>query len=200
LRALLPREGEGFDLSPELKDLLHDGDEHSPPSLRTLQAFSMHQLQSLRSESRPGQSFIQLLSAGDYGYIPGGSMDLAKFVLLGNIQENEYRKEITQVIAGAECKLYTPEYGTVICHRSRPTMATSTIPDERDSWQVPLPPSGPAEVRIGYWTVLNSVKHAQEFLVAQRASLALKDGVKARDLILGMSWGYLNTSERAVMF
>jgi hypothetical protein len=104
LRSLLPREGEGLYLSPELEDLLDDAGEHSPLDLRALRAFNMHQLQSYRSW--PDKSLVQPFAAGDYGYIPGGSMDLANFVLLGNIQDSEYRKEITQVVGKAECKLF----------------------------------------------------------------------------------------------
>ncbi|KAI0288497.1 hypothetical protein BC826DRAFT_1107713 [Russula brevipes] len=183
LCSLLPREGEGLDLSPELEDLLDDADDHSPLNFCALRAFGMHQLQFDRSW--PDMPFVQPLAAGDYGYIPGGSMDLAKFVLLGNIHDSEYRKEITQVVGEAECKLFTSEHDPVSYHRSSPPMATSSISDERECWLIPLPLNGSTPiVRVSYEVWLNLIKHAREFLVAHGASLASKHGVEAQDLIL----------------
>jgi hypothetical protein len=159
----------------------------------------MHQLQC--SRSLPNESFVQPLAAGDYGYIPGGSMDLANFVLLGNIQDIEYRKEITQVVGKVECKLFGSRHDPVICHRSSPPMATSSISDERECWLVPLPPNEPLPVvRVCYETRLNPIKHAKEFLIVHGASLESKHGVEAQDLILGLSWGHFNTLERTPMF
>ncbi|KAI0288491.1 hypothetical protein BC826DRAFT_1188382 [Russula brevipes] len=178
LRSLLPREGEGLDLSPELEDLLDDAGEHSPLDLRALRAFSMHQLQSVRSW--PDKRLVHPFTTGDYGYIPGGSMDLGNFVLLGNIQDSEYRKEFTEVVDKAECKLYGFEHDPVICS----PMATSSISDERERWQIPLPLSGSASARVSYEMRLNPIEHAREFLVAHGASLASKHGVEAQDLIL----------------
>jgi hypothetical protein len=193
LGSLLPQEGEGLHLPPELEDLLDDAGEHGPLNLRALRAFNMHQLQSVRSW--PDESFVQPFAAGDYGYIPGGSMDLAKFVLLGNIQDSEYRKEIAQVVGKAECKLFRSEHDPVICHRSSPPMATSSISDERECWLIPLPLSGMTSARVSYEMRLNPIEHARGFLVAHGASLASKHGVDAQDLILGMSWGHFNTLE-----
>jgi len=65
LCSLLPREGEGLDLSPELEDFLDDAGEHSPLDLRALRAFNMHQLQSVRSW--PDKPFVQPFTTGDYG-------------------------------------------------------------------------------------------------------------------------------------
>jgi len=183
LRSLLPREGEGLDLSPELEDLLDDADDNSPLNVCALRAFRMHQLQSYRSWFN--MPFVQPLAAGDYGYIPGGSMDLAKFVLLGNITDNEYREEFTQVVGEAECKLFTSEHDPVSYHRSDPPMATSSISDERECWLVPLPLNGSTPiVCVSYEVWLNPIKHAREFLVAHGASLASKHRVEAQDLIL----------------
>jgi hypothetical protein len=194
LRSLLPHRGEGLYLPPELEDLLDDAGEHSPLNLLTLRAFGMHQFQFTRPLS--DESLVQPFAAGDYGYIPGGSMDLANFVLLGNIQDSEYRKEITQVVGKAECKLFGSEHDPVICHRSSPPMTTSSISDERECWLIPLSLSGfMDDVRVSYEMRLNPVEHARELLVAHGASLASKHGVEAQDLILGMSWGHFNTLE-----
>jgi len=182
LRSLLSRE-EGLGLPPELEDLLDDADEHYPLDLRALRAFGMHQLQS--SPVFLDESFVQPLVAGEYGYMPGGSMDIADFVLLGNIHDSEYRKEFTQVVGEAECKLFTSEHDPVIYHRSSPPMAAFSISDERECWLVPLPLNGSTPVvRVSYEVWLNPIKHAREFLVAHGASLALKHGVEAQDLIL----------------
>ncbi|KAI0288496.1 hypothetical protein BC826DRAFT_689636 [Russula brevipes] len=178
LRSLLAREGEGLDLSPELEDLLDDVGEHRPLDLRTLRAFNMHQLQFVRSW--PDNSLVRPFAAGNYGYIPDGSMDLANFEFLGNIQDSGYHKEIMQVVGLAECKLFGSEHGPVIC----PPMATSSISDERDRWQIPLPLSESSSARVSYEMRLNPVEHAREFLVAHGASLASKHGVEAQDLIL----------------
>jgi hypothetical protein len=157
----------------------------------------MHQFQFTRPLS--DESLVQPFAAGDYGYIPGGSMDLANFVLLGNILDSEYRKEITQVVGNAECKLFRSERDPVICHRSTPPMATSSISDEKECWLVPLPRNG-SYVRVSYEMRLGPVKHAREFLIAHGASLASKHGVETQDLILGMSWVHLDTWERVRMF
>ncbi|KAI0289120.1 hypothetical protein BC826DRAFT_1187974 [Russula brevipes] len=180
--SLLPREGEGLDLSPELEDRLDHADEHSPFNLCALRAFSMHQLQSVRTW--PDKRFVRPISAGDYGYIPGGSMDLAKFVFLGNIQDGEYRKEITQVVGKAECKLFTSEHDPVICHRSSPPVATSSISDEGECWLIPLPLNRFASARVSYEMRLNPAKHGREFLAAHGASLASKHEIEAQNLIL----------------
>jgi len=112
-------------------------------------------------------------------------MDLAKFVLLGNIHDSEYRKEFTQVVGKAECKLFTSDHDPVICHRSSPPVATSSISDERECWLIPLPLNGFAPVlRVSYEVSQNLIKHAPEFLAAHGASLASKHGVEAQDLIL----------------
>jgi len=182
LRSLLPQEGEGLDLPPLLEDLLDDVDEHYPLNLRALRAFGMYQFQFTRS--LPNKFFLRPLAAGDYGYIPGGSMDLVSFVLLGNIQDSEYHKEVTQVVGKAECKLLTSEHDPVICHRSSPLMATSSISDESVCWLVPPPPHGLSFVRVSYEMRLNPVRHGGEFLVEHGASLASKHGVEAQDLIL----------------
>jgi len=183
LRSLLPREGEGLHLSPELEDLLDDTGEHSPLDLRALRAFNMLQWQSYRCWR--GKALVQPFAAGafavgDYGYIPDGSMDLANFVLLGNIQDSEYCKEVTQVVGKAECKLFGSAHDPVIC----PPMATSSISDERERWLIPLPLSESSTARLSYEMRLNPVEHAREFLVSHGASLALKHGVEAQDLIL----------------
>jgi hypothetical protein len=182
LRSLLPQQGEGLHLPRELESLLDDAGEHIPLTLRALRAFNMDQLQFLRSW--PDKSLVQPSAAGDYGYIPGGSTDLAKFVLLGNIQDSEYRKEVMQVVGKSECKLFMSEHDPVICHRSSPPVTTSSISDESVCWLVPLPPNGAPYVRVCYETRLNPVKHGREFLVAHGASLASKHGVEAKDLIL----------------
>jgi hypothetical protein len=154
----------------------------------------MHQLQSVRSW--PDEAFVQPFAAGDYGYISDGSMDFANFVLLGNIQDSEYRKEITQVVGKAECKLFGSEHDPVICHRSSPPMTTSSISDERECWLIPLSLSGfMDDVRVSYEMRLNPVEHARELLVAHGASLASKHRVEAQDLILGMSCGHFNALE-----
>jgi len=107
-------------------------------------------------------------------------MDLGNFVLLGNIHDSEYRKEFTQVVDKAECKLFGFEHDPVICS----PMATSSISDERERWQIPLPLSGSASARVSYEMRLNPIEHAREFLVAHGASFASKHGVEAQDLIL----------------
>ncbi|KAI0289123.1 hypothetical protein BC826DRAFT_636236 [Russula brevipes] len=198
LRSLLPHRGEGLRLPPGLEDLLDDAGEHGPLNFRALRAFGMHQFQFARPSS--DESLVQPFAAGDYGYIPGGSMDLTKFVLLGNIQDSEYRKGITQVIGNAECKLFMSEHDPVICHRSSPPVATSSISDEdeRECWLVPLPPNG-SYMRVSYETRLDPVKHAREFLIAHGASLASKHGVEAQDLILvtrSQRYVYYCTMER----
>jgi len=181
LGTLLPwEEGKGLDISPELEDIL-DADEHSPLNLRALRASGVHQFRF--SGSLSGNPLVHLLMAGDYGYISDGSMDLASFVLLGNIQDSEYRKDIPQVVDKAKCKLFASEHDPVKCHRSSPPAATSSISDEGECWLVPPPPNGPSFVRVSYETRLNP-KHGREFLVARGASLASKHGVEAKDLIL----------------
>ncbi|KAI0289122.1 hypothetical protein BC826DRAFT_636167 [Russula brevipes] len=182
LRSLLPQKGEGLHLPPELEDFLDDAGECGPLTLRALRAFNMDQLQFLRSW--PDKSLVQPSAAGDYGYIPGGSTDLAKFVPLGNIQDSEYHKEITRVVGKAECTLFAPKHDPVICHRSSPPMATSSISDGTECWLIPLPPNRAPYVRVSYETRLNPVKHGRGFLVAHGASLASKHGVEAQDLIL----------------
>ncbi|KAI0288492.1 hypothetical protein BC826DRAFT_1188383 [Russula brevipes] len=185
LRLLLPREGEGLGLSPELEDLLDDADDHGPLNVSALRACGMHQLRSNRSWPASDAPLIQPLSAGDYGYIPGGSMDLAKFVHLGNIHDSEHRKEFAQVVGKAECKLFTSDHDPVIYHRSSPPMATSSISDERECWQIPLPLNGSEPiVRVSYEVSLNLIKHAREFLIAHGALLASKHEVELQDLIL----------------
>jgi len=112
-------------------------------------------------------------------------MDLADFVLLGNIYDSEYRKEFTQVVGKPECKLFTSEHDPVIYHRSSPPMATSSISDERECWLVSLPLNGStAVVHVSYEVWLNPIKHAREFLAAHGASLASKHRAEAQDLIL----------------
>jgi hypothetical protein len=184
LRSLLPQGGEGLHLPPGLEDLLDNAGEHSPLNFRALRAFGMHQFQFTRPLSN--ESLVQPFAAGDYGYFPGGSIDLENFVLLGNIQDSEYHKEIMQVIGNAECRLFMSEHDPVICHRNSPPMASSSISDKRECWLVPLPPNGSPNVRVAYEMRLNPVKRAPEFLVAHGASLASKHGVEAQDLILGM--------------
>jgi hypothetical protein len=127
-------------------------------------------------------------------------MNLANFVLLGNIQDSEYLKEIMQVVGYAECRLFMSEHDSVICHRSSLLMATSLTSDERECWLVPLPPNGSPFVRVSHEMRMNPVKHAREFLVTNGASLASKHGVEAQDLILGTFWGHFNTLEHTPMF
>jgi len=182
LRSLLPQGGEGLHLLPELEDLLDDAGEHSPLHFRALRAFGMHQLQLTRPLSN--ESSVQPLAAGDYGYLPGGSMDLTNFVLLGNVQDSENHKEIMQVVGNAICRLFMSEHDPVICHRSSPPIATSSISDKRECWLVPLPPNGSPSARVSYDMRLIPVKHAREFLLAHGASLASKHGVEVQDLIL----------------
>jgi len=182
LCSLLPQNGEGLYLRPGLEDLLDDAGEHSPLDFRALRAFAMHQFQLSRPLSN--ESSVQPFAAGDYGYFPGGSMDLTNFVLLGNIQDSENYKEIMQVVGNAKCRLFMSEHDPVICHRSRRPMATSSISEKRECWLVPLPPNGSPCVRVCYEMRLNPVKHAREFLVAHGASLASKHRVEVQDLIL----------------
>jgi hypothetical protein len=97
--------------------------------------------------------------------------------------------------------LFGSEHDPVICPRSSPPLATSSISDERECWLVPLPSNEPLSVvGVCYEMRLNSIKHAKEFLVVHGASLASKHGVEAQDLILGLSWGHINTLEHTPMF
>jgi len=142
----------------------------------------MHQFQFTRPLSN--ESLVLPFEAGDYGYFPGGSMDLANFVLLGNIQDSEYHKEIMPVIRNGECRLFIPEHDPLICPLTSPRMASSSISDKRECWRVPLPPNGSTYVRVSYNIRMNPIKYAPEFLVAHGASLASKHGIEAQDLIL----------------
>jgi hypothetical protein len=144
----------------------------------------MHQSQSVRLLH--GKSLVRPLKPGDYGYITGDSMDFSSFVVLGNVQDGECVKETKHVVAETDCTMFMLRHDPVICRRSDLPGGSSSVPDERECWEVPLLEKDPG-VRVCHKTGLASAKSAWEFLVANGASLASRHGVEPQALILGMS-------------
>jgi hypothetical protein len=144
----------------------------------------MHQSRSFRSFF--AGSLVLPLKPGDYGHITGDSMDLSNFVVLGSVQNGECTNEMKHVVAEADCTMFMRRHDPVRCHRSDSPVGASSVPDERECWEVPLLEED-AGVRVCYKTGLASAKSAWEFLVAHGASLASRHGIEPKALVLGMS-------------
>lgn len=184
MHSLLPRRREGPCLSPELEDLLDDADEDNPLTLRALRALSIDQ--SRHDQSWSTRAPVGALTAGDYGYIPGGSTDFANFVRLGNIQEGEDRSQAIEVVGKTHGTMLVRTSGSSVFPQRQPANPF-LIPDEMECWPVALPPRGNATVFVHHETGLACVNDAWKFLIAHGASLASTHGINPQDLILGRS-------------
>jgi hypothetical protein len=186
LHSLLPRRREGPGLSPELEDLLDDADEDNPLTLRALRALCIEQ--SRHDQTWHARAPVGALTAGDYGYIPGGSTDFANFVRLGSIQDGEggKGKGMMEIVGKTHGTMLMRTSGIGSIPQRQPANAFM-LPDEMECWPVALPPRGNATVFVHHETGLASVNDAWQFLIARGASLTSAHGIKPQDIILGKS-------------
>ncbi len=197
MQSLLPRRREGPSLSPELEDLLDDADEDNPLTLRALRAHCIEQ--SRHDQTWHARAPVGALTAGDYGYIPEGSMDFANFIRLGNIQDSpgedgEGKGKGMMGVVGkthGTMLMRSSNHGIGSIPQRQPANAF-LLPDEMECWPVALPPRGNATVFVHHEMGLASVNDAWQLLIARGESLALTHGIQPQDIILGKSKGLLS--------
>jgi len=117
-------------------------------------------------------------------------------VVLGSVQDGECVDEIKHVVGEADCTMFMRRHDPLTCHRSDSPAGASSVPDERECWEVPLLEED-AGVRVCHKTGLASAKSAWEFLVAHGASLASRHGIDPQALILVTRydhWEYYHTN------
>jgi hypothetical protein len=182
LHSLLPRRREGATLSPELEDLLDDADDDNPISLRALRQLCIQK--SRHDQTWQARAPVGSLKTGDYGYIPGGSTDFAKFVRLGNVLDEFEDGKAMEVVGETTGTIHmrTDGFSSQTMH---PQPASPFIlPDELECWPMALPPRGNAVLFVHNETRLVSVNAAWRLLIAHGATIASMHGIMPQDVIL----------------